>query len=151
MRTANNLTTFMCRLSWNLGASNSWNPQGVSKPVIEFLYFYLYLYHKYTQLKSVLPIEWLMSFQKKFIARLYIWLPWCFSDRASWIDYILITNVKHWLLFIHKILFSSTSFEAQVLIFRRLQLCTCSIWYCHSLRDYVVACRDTVWVLTQAV
>ena len=34
-----------------------------------------------------------------------------FSDRASWIDYILITNLMHWLLFIHKILFSSTRFE----------------------------------------
>ena len=38
---------------------------------------------------------------------------WCFSDRASWIDYILITNLMHWLLFIHKILFSSTCFEPQ--------------------------------------
>ena len=28
-----NLTTFMCRLSWNLGASISWNPQGLSRPV----------------------------------------------------------------------------------------------------------------------
>ena len=36
-----------------------------------------------------------------------------------------------WLLFIHKILFSSTCFEPQVLIFRRIQLYTCSIWYCH--------------------
>jgi len=26
---------------------------------------------------------------------------WCFSDRASWIDYTLITNLMHWLLFIH--------------------------------------------------
>ena len=25
VRTADNLTTFMCQLSWNLGASNSWN------------------------------------------------------------------------------------------------------------------------------
>jgi len=38
-------------------------------------------------------------------------LTWCFSDRASWIDYILITNLMHRLLFIHKILFSSTRFE----------------------------------------
>jgi len=48
-------------------------------------------------------------------------------------EYILITNLMHWLLFIHKILFSSTFFELQVLIFRRIQLYTCSIWYCHSL------------------
>jgi len=49
-------------------------------------------------------------------------VTWCFSDCASWIDYILITNLMHWLLFIHKILFSSTCFELQVLIFRRIQL-----------------------------
>ena len=36
-----------------------------------------------------------------------------------YINYILITNLMHWLLFIHKILFSSTCFEHQVLIFRR--------------------------------
>ena len=47
-------------------------------------------------------------------------------------DYTLITNLMHWLLFIHKILCSSTCFEPQVLIFRRIQLYTCSIWYCHS-------------------
>jgi hypothetical protein len=28
----------MCRLSWNLGASNSWNPQGLSRPVMGLLY-----------------------------------------------------------------------------------------------------------------
>ena len=50
----------------------------------------------------------------------------------EWIDYILVTNLMHWLLFIHKILFSSTSFEHQVLIFRRTQLYTSSIWYRHS-------------------
>ena len=47
------------------------------------------------------------------------------------------------LLFIHKILFSSTCFEPQVLIFRRIQLYTCSIWYCHYLWEFVVACRYT--------
>jgi hypothetical protein len=30
-----------CRLSWNLGASTSWNPQGLSRPVMGLLYFYL--------------------------------------------------------------------------------------------------------------
>jgi len=60
--------------------------------------------------------------------------------------YILITKLMHWLLFIHKILFSSTCFESQVLIFRRIQLYTCSIWYRHSLREFVVACRYTAWV-----
>ena len=44
----------------------------------------------------------------------------------------------HWLLFIHKIIFSSTCFEPQMLIFRRIQLYSCSIRY-------------TAWVLTQDV
>ena len=52
----------------------------------------------------------------------------------------------HWLLFIHKILFSSTCFEPQVLIFRRIQLYTCSIWYCHSVWEFLVACRYTARV-----
>jgi len=41
VRKADNPTTFMCRLSWNLGASTSWNPQGLSRPVIVLLYFYI--------------------------------------------------------------------------------------------------------------
>jgi len=36
--------TFTCRLSWNLGASGCWNPQGLSKPVMGLLY--------------VLPLPW---------------------------------------------------------------------------------------------
>ena len=32
----------------------------------------------------------------------HCYITWYFSDRASWIDYILITNLTHWLLFIHK-------------------------------------------------
>ena len=65
-----------------------------------------------------------------------------------WPCIILITNLMHQLLFIHKIIFSSTSFEAQVLIFRRIQLYTCSVWYCHSLWEFLVACRYTASVRT---
>jgi len=42
VRRADNLTTFMCRLSWNLGASTSWHPQGLSRPVMVLLYLYLW-------------------------------------------------------------------------------------------------------------
>ena len=35
------LTTFMCWLFWNMGASTSWNPQGLSWPVMGLLFFYL--------------------------------------------------------------------------------------------------------------
>jgi len=36
-----NLTTFMCRLSWNLGASTSWCLQGLSRPVMGLFYLFL--------------------------------------------------------------------------------------------------------------
>jgi hypothetical protein len=38
VRRADNLTTFMCWLSWNLGASTSWNRQGMSRSVKGLLY-----------------------------------------------------------------------------------------------------------------
>ena len=38
VRRADNLTTFVCRLYWNLGAWTSWNPQGLSRPVMGLLY-----------------------------------------------------------------------------------------------------------------
>jgi len=76
----------------------------------------------------------------------------CLQASVTWsMVYILIINLMHWLLFIHKILISSTCFELQVLIFRRIQLYTCSLWYCHSLWEFLVACRYTALVLTQAV
>jgi len=37
VRRADNLTTFMCRLSGHLGALASWNPQGLSRPVMGLL------------------------------------------------------------------------------------------------------------------
>ena len=46
MRNANNLTTFMCRLSRNLGASNACNPQKLSRPLMGLLLFFIYLFHK---------------------------------------------------------------------------------------------------------
>jgi hypothetical protein len=43
VRRAHNLTTFICRLSWNLGASNFWNSQDLSRPVMGLLYIYVYM------------------------------------------------------------------------------------------------------------
>jgi len=43
MRRADNLTTLMCRLSWNLETSPFWKPQGLSRPVMGLLHLYLYL------------------------------------------------------------------------------------------------------------
>jgi hypothetical protein len=42
VRRADNFTTFIWQLSWNLGASNSWNPQGLSRPVKGLLYVLAY-------------------------------------------------------------------------------------------------------------
>ena len=52
---ADNLTTFMCRLSWNLGASTSWNPQGLSRPVMVLPY--LHHYYCYFVIRSVVRIS----------------------------------------------------------------------------------------------
>jgi hypothetical protein len=42
---ADNLPTFMYRLFWNLGASNSWNLQGLPRPVMGLLLtFALFIY-----------------------------------------------------------------------------------------------------------
>ena len=38
VRKADNLATLICRLPWNLGASTSWNPQGLYRPVQGQLY-----------------------------------------------------------------------------------------------------------------
>jgi hypothetical protein len=42
VRRADNLTTYMCRLSKNRGASTTWNPKGLSRPVMGLLYLYHY-------------------------------------------------------------------------------------------------------------
>jgi len=41
VRRAYNLTTFMCRLSLNLGDSAAWNPRVLSRPVMRLLYLYI--------------------------------------------------------------------------------------------------------------
>jgi hypothetical protein len=52
VRRADNLTTFICRLSWNLGASTFWNPQGLSRPVMGLLYLLLDCVHYLTCTRS---------------------------------------------------------------------------------------------------
>ena len=44
-RRADNTTTFMCRLSWNLGTSTSWNPPGLSRLVMGLPYLCLMWRH----------------------------------------------------------------------------------------------------------
>jgi hypothetical protein len=42
VRGADNLTTLICQLSCNLGASSSWNPEGVPSPIQGFIYLQLW-------------------------------------------------------------------------------------------------------------
>jgi hypothetical protein len=59
----------MCRLSRNLGASTSWNPQGLSRPVMELLYLLLH------------RVNW----EKNIIHTIK-------SRKANWIGHILRRN-----------------------------------------------------------
>jgi len=58
VRMADNLTTFMWRLSWNLGASSSWNPLGLSRPVMGLLYLFTLLYCIVFYYKHNLIVHW---------------------------------------------------------------------------------------------
>ena len=55
MRRADSFTTFTCELSWNLAASTSWNPLGLSRPVMGLLY--LYLFTQYQALLHMKPLS----------------------------------------------------------------------------------------------
>jgi len=50
VRRANNLTTFMCWLFWNLGTSTSWNP--LSRSVMGLLYLTAHSYSNYWPQRS---------------------------------------------------------------------------------------------------
>jgi len=65
-------------------------------------------------------------------------------------SYILIANLMHRLLFIYKILFLYM-FRAINVHLQEDTLYTCSILYCHSLREPMVASRYIARVLTQAM
>jgi len=43
MRGADDLTSFMCPLSWNPVASTSWNPQSLPRPPVQGLLCIFYL------------------------------------------------------------------------------------------------------------
>ena len=94
MRRADNLTTFMCWLSWNLGASSSWNPQGLSRPVMELVYLVHDWVQKYclTGLKRYYVLEKGSEFQ--ISGRILAHLSTCVFYRSPLLWFSLpITNV----------------------------------------------------------
>ena len=74
MRRTDNLTTFICRLSWNLGASTSWNLQGLSRTVMRLLYLLLFTICE----KSILTLN---NNRSDFSVRqvLFVYKPWICS------------------------------------------------------------------------
>jgi hypothetical protein len=66
VRRADNFTTFMCRLSWNMGTSNRWNRMGLCGHVQGLIYLYCTWCAKY-----YLNIDW----NEKFLNR-HCWEEW---------------------------------------------------------------------------
>jgi hypothetical protein len=57
VRRSDNLTTFICRLSWYLGASTCWNTQGLSRPVQGLLYLF-YVTLQIPRIKNVSRVHY---------------------------------------------------------------------------------------------
>jgi hypothetical protein len=69
---ADNLTTFMCRLSRNLGASTRWNRKGLSRRVMGLLYLFTVVLYviRYILLYEVL--KWTTRAQCSFAVLRYV-------------------------------------------------------------------------------
>ena len=56
---SDNLSTFLCQLSWNLGALTSWSPQGLSRPIMGLLNLVQWIFVQVitdTCLNAALPV-----------------------------------------------------------------------------------------------
>jgi len=98
MRSVDNLTNFVSRLSWNLGATNSWNPLGLSRPVMGLLYLLpLCVAEGASGVWWISGIKWQTTFQRKTALLIWLesvsvylnkntitkgaWKPWYFQTR----------------------------------------------------------------------
>jgi hypothetical protein len=81
---ADNLTTFKCRLSRNLGASTSWNPKDLSRPVMGLLYLFTSRPQSSWQWHTQSSFDWLATFP---------WVTWLLSfHHHSVHDQLLISS-----------------------------------------------------------
>jgi hypothetical protein len=83
VRTADNLSTFIYRLSWNLGASISWNHQGLSRPVMG-LFFSCNNYNFY----PFISYTFTLYLQRHFTIYTSSYFPHSLSGQPS---YLLVT------------------------------------------------------------
>ena len=62
-------TTFMCQMSWNLGAWTSWKPQGLSSPVMGLLYLFIpNIYGLRMEIKVISYFVWAKDIRTVHIA-----------------------------------------------------------------------------------
>ena len=59
----------MCRLSWNLGTSTSWNPQGLSRPVMGLLYLYILTSNVYIFITE----DWYLNINIRHLTKIVIY------------------------------------------------------------------------------
>jgi hypothetical protein len=107
---ADNLTTYMCWLSSNLGALTFWNPQGLSRPVMGLLYLLL------TVSLSVLFLYWCVivtakfSFCWLFLHQLFNWLR-----LQNWIEAFIVFVIEFDVQFynlVHMVLYGGVYMSA---------------------------------------
>jgi hypothetical protein len=76
VRRADNLTTFMRRLSTNLEASTSWDPKGLSRPVMGLLYLFTHVLNALSECNK--------TQRSSSINNIFMWLftIFCIRQRA---------------------------------------------------------------------
>jgi hypothetical protein len=85
MLRGDNLITFMWRLPWNLGASTSWNPQGLSRGVQGLLYLYFYLLYRVT-IKEIDTFNVVLKHSsRRFASVMSRALTWCWRHEKNFI------------------------------------------------------------------
>jgi len=141
MRRADNLITFMCRLSSNLGASTSWNPQGLFRPVIGLLYFYLLHHIPQDSIFDIRPIRchtvvYAHSRESSPAAgtgHVLRWHTWWNHKVGETMRYVNCINSKVWLISCRPT--HESWFDVQL-----IEISTCQNYSCFTFRCEMVHC-----------
>ena len=95
----------MCRLSWNLWASNSWNPQSLSRPVMGLLHLYRYCQFCFDTRSTCPRIshhgipQYVQLSQELLTARCVNLTPWILSEIINFeLHHTIMSSycVKYW-------------------------------------------------------